>query len=185
VLSESIYAVMLFLLSRGSSVYISVARRVRQMLCLTGDWFASTYALQSLTLCCGPKLRRLPPHDGIAPQTGRGSSEKAAATPRSDSANYTAKGGIEAQTSRSDDVLPSGTSRPSSSSSSSSGRRDPLPPLRSSSSSPSFSSKRRVSFSPQIQPEEAIEELPPLDLPVSQRLSFRETQLQLRKEQGF
>ena len=35
-----------------------------QLLCLTGTWFAATYALQGCSLVCGPKLRRLPPHDG-------------------------------------------------------------------------------------------------------------------------
>ena len=152
------------------------------MLCLTGDWFASTYALQSLTLCCGPKLRRLPPHDGIAPQRG----SEGAHDGHDSTLNRTESGeGVQIQTSRSDDFSPPGSARPPSSSPS--GRRASLPPLNSPSSSPSFSSNgRRVSFSPQIRPEEAAADEPPqLELAINRRLSFREAQLQLRQERGF
>ena len=151
------------------------------MLCLTGDWFASTYALQSLTLCCGPKLRRLPPHDGVAPQRGGKSADDS----RNATLNRTGSGeGLQVQTSRSDDFSPPGSARPPSSSPN--GRRASLPPLKSPSSSPSFSSNgRRVSFSPQIRPEEVADEPPQLELATNRRLSFRESQLQLRQERGF
>jgi hypothetical protein len=76
-----------------------------QELCFTGDWFAATHHCQGLVLCCGPKLRRLPPsgydddgNDAAAlPEAGAGdmdlpqSPPLTARDPLSDS--LTARGG--------------------------------------------------------------------------------------------
>jgi len=36
-----------------------------QEICFTGAWFGATHYCQGLVLCCGPRIRRQPPHDGI------------------------------------------------------------------------------------------------------------------------
>ena len=82
-----------------------------QEICFTGVWFAATYLLQGAVLCCGPPLRRLPPHDGFVVDCEDGAEQQEGDTGSSEAVADSAAEGVASIEKQ--PIPPSSTSLPS------------------------------------------------------------------------